>query len=119
MARSSAASAAPRPADVSSAGYRLTGAEDQIGFGVQVDKRFVLGFAFDRGERSFTERDRTMLNLIRPHVIHAYVHLEELAGHQELQRDLNNARLRAAEIVQEVKESYEKPMARMENTMAR
>jgi hypothetical protein len=33
---------------------------------------------------------------------------------EELQRDLNNARLRAAEIVQEVKETYEKPMARMD-----
>lgn len=33
---------------------------------------------------------------------------------EELQRDLNNARLRAAEIVQEVKETYERAMARMD-----
>ena len=33
---------------------------------------------------------------------------------EELQGDLNSARLRAGEIVQEVKETYEKPMARMD-----
>jgi DNA-binding CsgD family transcriptional regulator len=71
--------------------YKNTGAEDQMGFGVQVDGGFVLGYAFDRGERSFVERDRILLNLIRPHVIQAYLHLDELAGHQELQRDLQTA----------------------------
>jgi len=71
--------------------YKNTKAEDQFGFGVQVESKFVLGFAFDRGERSFTERDRVLLNLIRPHLIQAYVHLEELAGHEELQRDLQTA----------------------------
>jgi DNA-binding CsgD family transcriptional regulator len=71
--------------------YKSTGAEDQMGFGVQVESRFVLGFAFDRADRSFTERDRVMLNLIRPHIIQAYLHLEELAGHEELQRDLQTA----------------------------
>jgi DNA-binding CsgD family transcriptional regulator len=73
--------------------YRGTGAEDQMGFGVQVAEKFVLGFAFDRGERSFTEKDRTLLNLIRPHIIQAYLHLEELAGHEELQLDLQAALL--------------------------
>jgi DNA-binding CsgD family transcriptional regulator len=71
--------------------YRFTGAEDQIGFGVQVNGSFVLGFAFDRAERSFTEEDRMLLNLIRPHIIQAYLHLEELAGREQLQRDLQTA----------------------------
>ena len=77
--------------DVYKTAYKITGAEDQMGFGVQVGSSFVLGYAFDRGERSFVERDRILLNLIRPHVIQAYLHLEELAGHQELQRDLQTA----------------------------
>ena len=71
--------------------YRLTGAEDQMGFGVCIRDSFILGFAFDRGERSFTEEDRLLLNLIRPHVIQTYLHLEELAGHEQLQRDLQSA----------------------------
>jgi len=71
--------------------FRDTGVEDQIGFGVQVSHQFVLGFCFSRGERSFTERDRALLNLVRPHVVQAYLHLEELAGHEQLQRDLQTA----------------------------
>lgn len=71
--------------------FQDVGVEDQLGFGVQVDNHFVLGFCFSRGERSFTERNRTLLNLVRPHVIQAYLHLEELAGHEQLQRDLQTA----------------------------
>ena len=71
--------------------YKHTGAEDQFGFGVQVEAKFVLGYAFDRSERTFTERDRMLLNLIRPHLIQAYLRLEELAGHEELQSDLQAA----------------------------
>ncbi len=71
--------------------FQGTGTEDQIGFGVQVDNSFVLGFAFARGTRSFKERDRTLLNLVRPHVIQAYLRLEELAGHEQLQQDLQAA----------------------------
>lgn len=71
--------------------FRDTGTEDQIGFGVRVDDHFVLGFAFARGARSFTEQNRMLLNLVRPHVIQAYLHLEELASHEELQRDLQSA----------------------------
>jgi DNA-binding CsgD family transcriptional regulator len=68
-----------------------TGAEDQLAFGVQVESRFVIGICFDRGERTFTERDRMFLNLIRPHIIQTYILLEELAGHEELQHDLEGA----------------------------
>jgi DNA-binding NarL/FixJ family response regulator len=71
--------------------YRLTGAEDQMGFGVRVRESFVLGIAFDRSERSFKEADRLLLNLVRPHIIQAYLHLEELAGHEQLHRDLQTA----------------------------
>ncbi|HLX69344.1 MAG TPA: LuxR C-terminal-related transcriptional regulator [Verrucomicrobiae bacterium] len=71
--------------------FQVTGVEDQIGFGVRVGDQFVLGFCFSRGERSFTERNRTLLNLVRPHVVQAYVRLEELAGHERLQQDLQAA----------------------------
>ena len=71
--------------------FQGVGVEDQLGFGVQVDNQFVLGFCFSRGERSFTERNRTLLNLVRPHVIQAYLRLEELAGHKQLQHDLQTA----------------------------
>jgi DNA-binding CsgD family transcriptional regulator len=71
--------------------FRLTNVEDELGFGVQCETRFILGFAFHRGERSFTEADRLLLNLIRPHIIQAYLHLEELAGHEQLQHDLQTA----------------------------
>jgi DNA-binding CsgD family transcriptional regulator len=71
--------------------FQAAGVEDQIGFGVQMENQFVLGFCFSRAERSFTERNRALLNLIRPHVIQAYLRLEELAGHEQLQRDLQTA----------------------------
>jgi DNA-binding CsgD family transcriptional regulator len=71
--------------------FRLVGVEDEMGFGVQCERRFVLGFSFHRSERSFTERDRLLLNLVRPHVIRAYLQLEELASHQELQHALQTA----------------------------
>jgi DNA-binding CsgD family transcriptional regulator len=73
--------------------FKPTGVEDQLGFGVQVRDQFVLGFCFSRGARSFTERDRMLLNLVRPHVIRAYLRLEELAGHEQLQHDLQTALL--------------------------
>jgi DNA-binding CsgD family transcriptional regulator len=71
--------------------FKATGAEDQMGIGVNLKSSFVLGYAFDRGERSFTERERLLLNLIRPHVIQAYSHLEELADCHQLHRDLQTA----------------------------
>jgi CHASE3 domain sensor protein len=42
--------------------------------------------------------------------IQSEVRLSARAMREELQSDINTARLRAAEIVQEVKETYEKPM---------
>ena len=46
--------------------------------------------------------------------IQSEVRLSARALREELQSDIDNARLRAAAIVQEVKETYEKPMARMD-----
>lgn len=46
--------------------YRRLGAEDQMAFGLPGD--VVVGVAFNRGRRSFTARDRDVLEAIRPHM---------------------------------------------------
>lgn len=52
--------------------YRQIGAEDQLSFAVQISPGFMIGIAFNRGVRSFTEKDRLRLNLLRPHIVQAY-----------------------------------------------
>lgn len=71
--------------------YRHIGAEDQISIGVRLAHNFIIGLAFNRSGRTFTERDRLKLNLVRPHIVQAYLHAEERAGYQEKQRDLHKA----------------------------
>jgi DNA-binding CsgD family transcriptional regulator len=44
----------------------------------------LVGFAFQRSERSFTERDRLILNLLRPHLHQAYTNSK---NHQQLQQN--------------------------------
>ena len=50
--------------------YRLLEAEDQIAFGLPGP--LVIGIAMNRSRRSFSERDRTMLDLLRPHLARAH-----------------------------------------------
>jgi len=50
--------------------YRLLDAEDQIAFGLPGP--MVIGIAMNRDRRSFSERDRLLLDLLRPHLAHAY-----------------------------------------------
>ena len=71
--------------------YRHIQAEDQLSFAVRVESGFMIGIAFNRHERTFTEKDRIRLNLVRPHVIQAYLHAAELAGHSEHKSDLEAA----------------------------
>jgi len=71
--------------------YRHINAEDQLSFAVRVESGFMIGIAFNRHERSFTEKDRLRLNLVRRHVIQAYMHAAELSGHKEHKRDLEAA----------------------------
>lgn len=52
-------------------------AEDQLAMGFFLGDSVVVGLAFNRGERSFTERDRRVLNLLRPHVVQAYAAARE------------------------------------------
>ncbi|MEI9895270.1 MAG: LuxR C-terminal-related transcriptional regulator [Chthoniobacter sp.] len=70
--------------------YRHIGAEDQISFGVHVSPGFMIGIAFNREDRGFTEKDRLRLNLVRPHIVQAYLYAAELSGHEERRVDLHN-----------------------------
>ncbi|HEU4737670.1 MAG TPA: helix-turn-helix transcriptional regulator [Solirubrobacterales bacterium] len=55
--------------------YRLIEAEDQIAFGLPGP--MVIGIAMNRDRRSFSERDRTLLDLLRPHLTRAHARLRE------------------------------------------
>jgi len=50
--------------------YSQIGAEDQIAFGLSGP--VVIGIAMNRDRRSFAERDRDMLDLLRPHLAQAH-----------------------------------------------
>ncbi|MEI9895269.1 MAG: LuxR C-terminal-related transcriptional regulator [Chthoniobacter sp.] len=69
--------------------YRHLAVEDQLSLGMQMSTGFMIGIVFNRQERSFTEQDRLRLNLVRPHIVQAYLHAEELAGHEKRQVDLH------------------------------
>ncbi len=58
--------------------YRHVGAEDQISF-ILPDPRFVVGIALNRGRRGFSERDRRILNTLRPHLVQAYRNAEDFS----------------------------------------
>lgn len=62
--------------------YRLLGAEDQIAFGLPGP--VVIGIAMNRDRRSFSERDRTLLDLIRPHLARAHARARERAETEAL-----------------------------------
>lgn len=51
--------------------YRPLGIEDMIGVNFPAPSRRVFGIALHRG-RLFSERDRLVLNLVRPHLVQAY-----------------------------------------------
>lgn len=71
--------------------YQPLGAEDQISFAVKVEPGFIIGVAFNRPDRTFTEKDRLRLNLIRPHIMQAYLYAAEASGQEEKNRDLQAA----------------------------
>lgn len=58
---------------------------------IRSDGGVIIALAFNRDRRSFTERDRVKLNLVRPHVLQAYANVEELAGQREERADLHTA----------------------------
>jgi DNA-binding CsgD family transcriptional regulator len=53
--------------------YRPLGVETQIAFGISTAPgREMVGIALTRGRSDFSERDRLLLDLLRPHAIQAY-----------------------------------------------
>ena len=57
--------------------FQRIAAEDQIAIGMRLDEGILVGLAFNRPYRGFTEDEREALNLIRPHVARAYLNLVE------------------------------------------
>lgn len=51
--------------------YRRMGIEDVLCLAATLDRHSVMGIALHREKRSFTGRERLLLNLIRPHIIQA------------------------------------------------
>lgn len=58
--------------------YRQLGAEDQIAF-ILPDPRFVIGIALNRARRGYSERERQILNELRPHLVQAYRNAEDFS----------------------------------------
>ncbi len=76
---------------------RLIGCEDQMTLFLPGHKSescsevspgncLLIGVSLNRSQRSFTERDRLILNLLRPHLFQAYCNAQH---YQQLQQDLN------------------------------
>jgi DNA-binding CsgD family transcriptional regulator len=71
--------------------YRHMAVEDQIAVGVRLEPGFIIGIAMARRDRSFSEKDRTRLNLVRPHLVQAYLRVAEVAENREQNQDLGTA----------------------------
>jgi DNA-binding CsgD family transcriptional regulator len=62
--------------DLYAESFRLIGAEDQLAVALPSQPPVVIGIAFNRSRRSFTERDRRLLDLVRPHLAYAHRNAE-------------------------------------------
>jgi DNA-binding CsgD family transcriptional regulator len=69
--------------------FRPLGAEDLLAVLVQAAP-VMIGIAFTRPRRSYTERDRELLNLLRPHLATAYANI---AAREALERGLEGRRV--------------------------
>jgi DNA-binding CsgD family transcriptional regulator len=52
--------------------YEPMGVKHQLAFALPTPPELIIAFALNRGSRNFTERERQLLNLIRPPLIQAY-----------------------------------------------
>lgn len=52
--------------------YRPHRIKYNLGAGLSLSKEVVIGLGLTRGRKDFSERDRTIFNLIRPHLLYAY-----------------------------------------------
>jgi DNA-binding CsgD family transcriptional regulator len=69
--------------------YRKWGVESNMGIVLSMSLPLVIGVGFHRGKPDFSERERSMLNLLRPHLVQAY-HNAEAAS--RMQQELELAR---------------------------
>ncbi len=58
--------------------YRFLDTEDQVAIQLQSPSRHVIGVIVNRDRRTFTERDRDVLNALRPFVMHGFRNAEIL-----------------------------------------
>ena len=65
--------------------YRRFDVEYQMAFALPTPPPLIIGIALNRGRRDFTERDRLLLNLLRPHLVQAYRNAEAVT---QLQQEL-------------------------------
>jgi DNA-binding CsgD family transcriptional regulator len=65
---------------------RLLGIEDQMVCFLPGPPTSLVGFSLNRSERSFTERDRNLLNILRPHFSQAYTNAQQ---YHQLEQDFN------------------------------
>lgn len=59
--------------------YRVLGIEDQMGMCLGPPNREFYAVVLSRSRRNFSERDRTLLNLLRPHIAQAYHNARAIA----------------------------------------
>jgi DNA-binding CsgD family transcriptional regulator len=52
--------------------YALMGAEDQLAFILPSPPSVIVGIAMNRADRSFSERDKEIIELVRPHLSQAF-----------------------------------------------
>jgi DNA-binding CsgD family transcriptional regulator len=75
--------------------YRPMGVEYQIAATIRLDPGHVTAFALSRQRTDYTERDRAILEILRPHLVVAFNNLALINAHQTI---LNEARLALAEL---------------------
>src|SRR5690606_3161536 len=68
--------------------FRHLGVDSQMAVSLPTPEGVVVGFALNRGREGFSERDRAVLNTLRPHLVHAYRTVQLDAGLSLLQHAL-------------------------------
>ena len=54
------------------------GIEDQLSIGMVGSAGLMIGLSFNRSKRGFAQRDRQILNLLRPHLLQAFLNCQQL-----------------------------------------
>ena len=71
--------------------YRPLGTEYQISTALSGSKSRVIALAWSRDRCDFSERDRTVIELVRPHIVQAYRTADAVAKHERRLRALESA----------------------------